>query len=140
GDVAGYLGETKQPALRIVNRVDHDIGEKFRAVLADAPTFPFIAALPGRDLDRPLRHAGLAVLFGVKTREVLADDLLRRISLDPLRARVPARDQPSRAQHVDCVIDDALHQQAELLLTLAQGFFRLAALGQIPRDLGKSDQ
>ena len=48
GDVAGDLGEADQLALVVADRVDDDMGEEARAVLAHAPAFAFEPAFLGR--------------------------------------------------------------------------------------------
>ena len=45
-----------------------------------------------------------------------------------------------RVEHEDRVVADALDQQAEPLLALAQRFLVLAPLGQVARDLGEAAQ
>src|SRR5579872_2514546 len=71
---------------------------------------------------------------------MLPDDLVGRIPLYPLRARIPARNVPFRVQHVDSVIGDALHEEAKLLLTFTQCCLGFSTLGQVARDLGKTNQ
>ena len=71
---------------------------------------------------------------------MLADDFLRAIALDPLRARVPARDPAFRRQHVNGVVGDALNQKPELFLALPERVLGLFSLGKIARDLGIADQ
>src|SRR6185437_2342727 len=55
----------------------------------------------------------LAVFVGVKFGEVLAYDLFRLESLDPLGPRVPARYEAIGVEQIDGVIDDRLNQQLE---------------------------
>src|SRR5262249_16416650 len=116
GDVAGDLGKAEKRTVVVVNGVDDDVSKEFRSVLADAPALSFIAALPCRCFKRALRQAGVAVLLGIKGREMLADDLFRRVPLDPLGARIPARDLAFGTELEDRVIGDALYKQAELFL------------------------
>ena len=47
---------------------------------------------------------------------------------------------PSRVEHVDRVVDDALDQQPEALLALAQRLLVQPALGEVARDLGEAEQ
>ena len=67
------------------------------------------------------------------SRIVSAHDLLRGIALDALRARVPARHRAVRIEHVDRVVGDALHQQAEIALAVAQLRDRMLGLGGLRR-------
>src|SRR3954468_5332323 len=71
---------------------------------------------------------------------MLSDDLRLRVSLDALRAGVPARHLPARVEHEDRVVGDALDQQAELPFALDQRLLRGAALGDVVRDLGEADE
>ena len=89
GDVAGDLGEADELAV-LVDRVDDDAGPEEGAVLADAPAFLLVAALFPGNAQRAERLAVGAVGFGVEAGEVLADDLVGRIALDPLAADIPA--------------------------------------------------
>src|SRR4029077_1743255 len=72
--------------------------------------------------------------------EMLADDLPRRVPLDPLCARIPARDVAFGTELEDRVIGDALHKQPELFLTGAQRGLGLHAFGEVARDLGEADE
>ena len=47
---------------------------------------------------------------------------------------------PSRIEHIDRVVGDALDQQAELLLAAAQRLLGLPSLGEIAGDLGEAGQ
>src|SRR6185312_10874758 len=81
------------------------------AVLAHAPAFAFEAAFFGRRRERALRPAGQAILFGVKTREILTDDFRRLVALDPLRAGIPARYDALRVDHVDRIVGDCIDEE-----------------------------
>ena len=140
GDVAGDLGEAQDGAIWSANRIDHDVCPEARAVLADTPAFLLEAALAPRGGQRLRGQAVRAILVGVEAREMLADDLLGRIALDALGARVPRRHVSGRIEHVDAVIGHALHQQPEFLLRPAQFLVGLAPLGEVARDLGEAHQ
>jgi hypothetical protein len=71
---------------------------------------------------------------------MFADHFLGQIALDALRTEIPVGHASIRSEHVDGVVRDALHQQAELLLTLLEDFFGHFTIGQITGDLGKSQQ
>ncbi len=55
---------------------------------------------------------------------MLADDLLGAVALDPLGAGVPVGHDAARIEHIDRIVGDALNQQAEPLLALAQRLVR----------------
>src|SRR5690348_18192827 len=63
-----------------------------RSVFVNAPTFVLDASDAGRDLEQLRRLLGDDVRLGIERGEMPADDLLRAIALQSLRARVPAAD------------------------------------------------
>src|SRR5213593_666138 len=67
------------------------------------------------DLELGVRVAALAVLLGVEGREVLADDLLGRVALDPPGARVPGEHPALAVEQEDRVVGHGLDEQPELL-------------------------
>ncbi len=71
---------------------------------------------------------------------MFADNLFRRVALDALRARIPARNPSFRREHVDRIVGNTVHEQPELLFALPQRFFVLPPLSQVPGDLGIADQ
>ena len=140
GDVARDLGEAQQLSLLIAYGVNDDMRPETAAVLAQPPAFGFELAFPRRGFQRAGRHAPGAVLRRVEIGKMLADDFRRAVALDALGAGIPVGDDALGAEHVDGIVGDALNQQAKLLLALAQGIFRGAALGQVARHLGKAGQ
>src|SRR5271165_1497401 len=70
--------------------------------------------------------------LGIELREMLADDLVRRVSLDPFRSRIPANHSTFRIEHEDRIITGSVHQQTKSLFTTAKSRLRLLALGDIP--------
>ena len=70
---------------------------------------------------------------------MLADDLVGRVALDPLGPGVPGGDVAVGVEHEDRVVPDALDQEPEALLALAQRLLGLLALRQVARDLGEAD-
>jgi hypothetical protein len=62
---------------------------------------------------RPRRLAGGDVFGRVEAREVLAQDLLRRVALDALGARVPARDPALGVEQEDRVLPHARDEQVQ---------------------------
>ena len=139
GDVARDLGEADDLAAIVADGIDDDMRPEAAAVLAHAPAFLLEAALAPGGVERLLRLAVAAVLLGVELREVAADDLVRQVALDPLRAGIPVGHAAFGVEHVDRVVGDALHQQAELLLALPQRLLGRAPLGQVAGDLGEAD-
>lgn len=116
GQVAGDLGETKQgAALAVDDRIDHHMGPEQRTVLAHPPTLTFKAPLLHSRVQRPLRQAGGAVLIGIETGEMLAQDLGLRVALETPGARVPAGDDARWVGHVDGVVDHSVDEQAKTL-------------------------
>src|SRR5262249_23546473 len=73
GEVAGDLREPGEPARRVAQGREDDVGPEAGAVLADAPALVFRAPVPGGLLQLPGRLAGRYVLRRVKAGEVLAD-------------------------------------------------------------------
>ena len=52
------------------------------------------------------------VLGRIELREVAADDLVRLVPLEALRASVPATDDAFRGKHVNLVVVDSLNEQS----------------------------
>ncbi len=116
------------------------MGPEPAPVLADAPALLLEPALGRGDAERLLGQSHSPILFRIKTREVAADDLGGGIALGALGAGVPARHPSLGVEPVDGVVGDALHQQPELLLALAQGLVGPPAFGDVAGDLGEADQ
>ena len=68
-----------------------------------------------------------AILLDVEPGEMVADDLVRRISLDPLGAGVPIGDDAVRIEHVERMVGDAIDEQAEAALAFAERLLRKAS-------------
>src|SRR5581483_9414173 len=117
-----------------------DVRPEAGSVLADAPALLFEAPFLFRDLQVVLRLAGGTFLGRVKEGEVFADDLFRRVALDPLRAVVPRSDVARGIEHEDRVVLHAVDEQAEQLLAAAELFLLLAMAGHVARDLGEADE
>jgi hypothetical protein len=140
GDVAGDLRKTDQIAALIVDRVHDHARPEAGPVLAQAPALVLEPALAGRSLERPGGKAGRPILFRVELREMMPDDLVLEVSLDPLRPGIPVGDMPLRVEHVDGVIGHALHEQPEALLAVLERLEGVTSLGQVPGDLRIADQ
>ena len=113
GNVPGDLGEADELAV-LVDGVDDDAGPEEGAVLADAPAFLLVAALFPGNAQGAERLAVGAVDFGIEAGEMLPDDFVGRVALDPLAADVPARDHAGRVQHVQRVVGNAFNQKSEI--------------------------
>src|SRR5438105_9298927 len=70
---------------------------------------------------------------------MLADDFRRRISLQPLRSRIPVHDNAARIEHVDGAILHGFDQEAESALAFVERTLRLLSLGNVAGDLGEAD-
>jgi hypothetical protein len=110
-EVASDLGEADEFPLRVAKRRDDDVGPELRSVLPNAPALILHRALSLGNLQLALRLPALLILRRIEDREVLADDLLRRITLEPLGARVPRDDVAGGIEREDGVIVDRLDQQ-----------------------------
>src|SRR6266436_10277914 len=139
GEIAGHLGIPDEAALRVPHRTDHGIGPEARAVLAHAPPFVLVTALPLRDLQRPLRLALRHIVRGIERRAVLTHDLVGAVPLDALRSGVPAGDPPVGVEHENGAVLDALDQELEGLFAPTQRVLRLLVLRQVARHLREPD-
>ncbi|MNO82244.1 hypothetical protein D3C76_735130 [compost metagenome] len=140
GDVAGDLGKPEQGTGVSPDRVDHDMGQEPRAILAYPPTLVLEASLARRNLQCPSWQAGSLIFGGVEHGKMLADDFFGQITLDALGPQVPVGHTAIRGKHVDGIVGDALHQQPKLLLALLEGLFGHLAVSQVTGDLGKPQE
>lgn len=111
GEVARDLGKADEPAVRRTDRIDHHMSPEPAAVLADTPAFVLELAFAGRDFKRARRKPGLAILLAIELREMTSDDLVVRVALEALRARIPARHPSFRVEHVNGVVGNRFHQK-----------------------------
>jgi hypothetical protein len=117
GNVARDLGKADQPAV-LIDGVDDDGSEKFRAILAQPPAFRRELSLLAGSLQGARGFSCLPVLRQIKHSEVPADDLAGFIALDAPGAGIPAADHTIGIEHVDGIIDDPIHQQPKTALAL----------------------
>ena len=82
---------TQVPGL-VLQRRDDDVGPKLRAVLADPPALVLEPPLGRGDLEFVGGPAPVDGLLRVEAGEVLADDLVGLVPLDPLGPGVPGDD------------------------------------------------
>src|SRR5215213_5352674 len=63
-----------------------------------------------------------------------------RVALEALRTGIPVRHPPERVEHVNRVVFDALHEQAEALLAEAQLVLSGLFLADVTSDFSKADE
>src|SRR6185295_19396403 len=140
GQVSRQLGESAQAAGVVAQGRDVDVRPEPRAVLAQAPAFVDEAPLRRRHAQLVLRPAALHGVLGIELAEVLPDDFLGTVPLDPAGAVIPGLHDAIDVEHEDRVLAHPLDEQAKPLLALPQTVLVLAPLGQVARDFRKSDQ
>src|SRR6185437_5605772 len=113
GQVPSHLGKANYLTVAIVNGVDNNACPKQGAVFADAPSFHFMFPGTSRRFERPLRNTIRLVLFCIEAREVLSNDLLSLVPLDPFGSRIPVDDHPVGVEHENGIVGDTFHQNAE---------------------------
>ena len=111
------FGEADEIAV-LVDGVDDDAGPEEGTILANAPAFLFIPALFPGNSQGAQRLAVGPVDFGIEAGEVLPDDFLWRIALDPLAANIPAGDDAGRVQQVQRVVGNTFNQKSEITFAL----------------------
>ncbi|MNP29053.1 hypothetical protein D3C76_1220610 [compost metagenome] len=84
-----------------------------RAVLAHPPALTFETPFSERRVKRPLGQPGTAIVVGIETREMLAENLGFFIALEAPGASVPASDDAIGINHVDRVVDHRIDQQSK---------------------------
>src|SRR5207249_6006399 len=138
--VADHFREPEQAAVVPSHRGDHHARPEQGPVLPDAPALLLEPARPGGHFQLPLRLSRANFFLAIEAGEVLADDLVRAVALEPARARVPAGDQPLRIEHENRAILHVLDHEPEPLLALPQPLDGLAPPGQIAGYLDETDQ
>src|SRR5439155_9925985 len=139
-EIAGNLREAAQTAVGTAHGSDDDVGPEARAVLANTPAFVLEATLFGGRLELELRPAARQGLERIEHGKVLAQDLLRAVTLDALRAGVPARDAALRIEQENAVVLHAVDQQPEPLLAFLERILVALLLAQVLDDLGETQQ
>src|SRR6185295_1553135 len=109
--------------IRFEQRSDNYVCPDARPVLAQAPAFFLIDAGSGGDFQLSRRLSAIQILLRIKDREMLSDDLVGGVALDPLGAGVPGSDVSPGVEHEDGVVPDALDHEAEALLAHAERYF-----------------
>src|SRR6185437_14170154 len=110
-EVARDLGEAQNFAVVTAQRRDQDVGPEAGAILSDAPSLVLDAAIRDRGGEIALGQAVGDSLARIEDREVLADDLVRTIALEPLGAGVPAQDVAVRVERKDRVVEHAIDEE-----------------------------
>jgi len=122
GDIPGDNRVTDQFVSIVVDGVDDHMGPETLPILAEPPSLPLEMPPVAGGIQRVLGQTGVYILRDMKTRQMLADDLLGAVALEALRAGVPTGDPPRQIQHEDGVISDPFHQQPEAPFALPQAF------------------
>ena len=108
--VTGDFREAEQLPVVVLEGRDDDVGPKLRAVLANPPALVLEPSLGSGHLQFVGGPAPVERLLRVERREVLADDLVGLVLLDPLGPGVPGGDVAVRVEHEDGVVLHALDQ------------------------------
>src|SRR6185312_9200649 len=116
GDVARHLGEAFEHAVLVPDRVDDDRGPEAAAILAHPPAFGLIAPLAGGGVEDTRREPLGAVFGRIKPREMMTDDLVGGVALEPLGAGVPVAHHAARVEHIDRIVRDRINQQLKTMI------------------------
>ena len=112
--IARDFGEAAQLAV-LPEGCDDDVGPERGAVFAHPPAFILEATLLASEFQLAFGPAALHLLDRVETREMLADDLIRLVALDPSHARIAGENDPGRVEQEHRVVLVGLDQQAQQL-------------------------
>ena len=129
--VARDLGEAEHLARGILDRVDDDVGEEARTVLAHAPGFRFEPAVPQRRFESAQRHSGCLVLGGIEDAEVAPDDLVAGIALDSFGAFIPGQHLAVAIDQEDRIVGDRGYPLVELQIVGPGCCHGCQVLGQV---------
>src|SRR3569623_142956 len=140
GNVASNFSKPDQLALVVANGINNGVCPECRAVFANTQPFLFEPSLLYRGGQSQLRQTASPIFRRVKLGKVLTDNLGARVAFHALRADVPVGNLARGRDHENCVVRDALHQEAETLLAFAQRFLRCSPLGDIACDLGETNE
>src|SRR6185312_8285230 len=140
GEIARDGRKADQVAILGVECGDQHARPEAPPVAPNTPSFLLVTAGRCRDMKMLLRQIRRDRFGRVEPSERPPDDLGRLEPANALGAGIPRCDPPLRVEHVNGVIPNTFDEQAEILFANANRFFGLAPLGQIPRDLGESDE
>src|SRR4051812_49162080 len=93
------------------------MGQEALAVGAQPPALSLEAVIGLGRRERLDRLAGGYILLREEDRDMLADDLLGSIAMDPDTAGIPTRNVAGRIQHEHRVVGDAVKQHAQIDIT-----------------------
>jgi hypothetical protein len=99
--------------------------KKARAVFAAAQAFRHEMLFLSRDFQPAPRKVRSLILRRVEDGEMLADNLLRLVSLDALGTLVPIGHVTGGVKHIDRVIANSLDQQPEIAFAFEEISFEL---------------
>jgi hypothetical protein len=108
GDVSSDFGKADEVTRGLADWVDHDMRPNARSVLPNPPALLLKAAFSLSRLKRAGWETCGAILFGVEPGEMLAEDLLLGVALEPLSPAFQLLTTPMRVEHVDRVIGNRL--------------------------------
>src|SRR3954466_12002189 len=135
-EIARDLAEAAHFAIGIAQRGDHHVRPEEGPVLAHAPALVLEAAFARGDLELVLRPATVDRLLRVEGGEMAADDLVRLVALDALRAGIPGEDVAAGVEQEDGIVLHPLHDAAERIIDAFQ--FCLGRSGPCHAGCGKS--
>ena len=121
----------------IADRRDNLVAPETGPILSNPPAFTFRASRDDRGAELLFRCATTLIVGGEKHPEVLPDDLLGGIPLDPLGLPRPARDDAVGVEQEDRVVADVLDQEPVSLLGLTQRLGRPMLHTDVVHHFGK---
>src|SRR5579883_3100089 len=116
GEIPGDLRKADEPPVVIMYGVDDDARPEPLTAFANAPALHLVLPCSLRRVQRKFRDTVESVFLGVEYREVLADDFLLGITLDPFCPGVPTDNVAMRVECEDRVVSRAFYKQTEAAL------------------------
>ncbi len=120
--VAADIREAAQIAGRIAQGDEGDAGQELGLILAHAHAEFLVAAVGGSQTKHFFRPAPADVFGHKEAREVLADYLLRGVSLDMRGTGAPTDHGAARIEHEDGIVLHSVEEHAVFFFALLQGF------------------
>src|SRR6516164_8224411 len=124
GELAGVLADS----------LDYDTSPKLALVPARAPTLECVFALVGSDLKRPSRLAGLLLFLGIKSTEMVANNLFSCVQMNALGTHVPIRDASIPIEHKDGIVGNSLDNGLKAPFAVHKSRPRPARFGKITAE------
>lgn len=103
------------------------MGPEVRAILANPPAFSFETTFGNGRIQRSLGLAGKAILFGIETREMLAEYFRLLIPFETPGSGIPAGDDAIGIDHVDRIVHHRIDQQSQTAVLDRIGFGSITA-------------